>query len=204
MRAICSVVVPWGFSCFLKPEFAWEKKHERTIGVSLLRVLWSGNGSTFALQRPIENLISGITLYASEPVAAGNFYRFGGKIGTVEEIGLRATKVRTLDHTVISARMKNSLSCTWRISPSGKNSGTIRKSSCGMKRCPIRFGLFLLKVGSSFMRIPKSFPTLPGSVLWGLVPPFSTLRFLVMSTSRKTENTSKWLRILSPESRTWW
>jgi MscS family membrane protein len=61
-----------------------------------------GLAVALALQRPIENLISAITLYSSQPVAVGDFCRFGDKIGTVEEIGLRATKVRTLDNTLIN------------------------------------------------------------------------------------------------------
>jgi len=61
-----------------------------------------GLAVALALQKPIENLISAITLFSSQPVAVGDFCRFGDKIGTVEEIGLRATKVRTLDHTVIT------------------------------------------------------------------------------------------------------
>ncbi|MGV7229137.1 MAG: mechanosensitive ion channel family protein [Nitrospirales bacterium] len=61
-----------------------------------------GLAFALALQKPIENLVSGITLYTSEPVAVGDFCRFGDKIGTVEEIGLRATKVRTLGHTLLT------------------------------------------------------------------------------------------------------
>ncbi|MDR4462444.1 MAG: mechanosensitive ion channel family protein [Nitrospirales bacterium] len=61
-----------------------------------------GLAVALALQRPIENLISAITLFSSQPVAVGDFCRFGDKIGTVEEIGLRGTKIRTLDHTVIT------------------------------------------------------------------------------------------------------
>lgn len=61
-----------------------------------------GLAVALALQRPIENLISAITLYTSQPVAVGDFCRFGENIGTVEEIGLRATKVRTLDHTLLT------------------------------------------------------------------------------------------------------
>lgn len=61
-----------------------------------------GLAVALALQKPIENLISAITLYTSQPVAIGDFCRFGDKIGTVEEIGLRATKVRTLDHTLVN------------------------------------------------------------------------------------------------------
>jgi MscS family membrane protein len=54
-----------------------------------------------AAQKPLENLIGGITLYTSQPVRVGDFCRFGDTLGTVEEIGLRATKVRTLDRTVV-------------------------------------------------------------------------------------------------------
>ncbi len=61
-----------------------------------------GLAVALALQKPIENLISAITLFSSQPVVVGDFCRFGDKIGTVEDIGLRATKVRTLDHTLIT------------------------------------------------------------------------------------------------------
>jgi MscS family membrane protein len=61
-----------------------------------------GLAVALAAQKPIENFIGAITLYTSKPVSVGDFCRFGDKIGTVEEIGLRATRVRTLDHTVVS------------------------------------------------------------------------------------------------------
>ncbi len=40
-------------------------------------------------------------LYSSTPVHIGDFCRFGDRMGIVEEIGLRATRIRTLDRTVI-------------------------------------------------------------------------------------------------------
>jgi MscS family membrane protein len=55
-----------------------------------------------AAQKSIENLIGAITLYTSKPVRVGDFCKFGETLGTIEEIGLRSTRVRTLDHTVIS------------------------------------------------------------------------------------------------------
>ena len=61
-----------------------------------------GIAVALAAQKPIENFIGAFTLYTSRPVRVGEFCRFGDKIGTVEEIGLRATKVRTLDRTLIS------------------------------------------------------------------------------------------------------
>ncbi len=60
-----------------------------------------GLAVALAAQRPIENLIGAITLFSSAPVRVGDFCRFGDKIGAVEEIGLRATKIRTLDRTAV-------------------------------------------------------------------------------------------------------
>jgi MscS family membrane protein len=61
-------------------------------------------GLAFALaaQKTIENLFGGVSVIADEPVRVGDFCRFGDKIGTVEEIGLRSTRIRSLDRTVIS------------------------------------------------------------------------------------------------------
>jgi MscS family membrane protein len=64
-----------------------------------------GNGGlAFALaaQKSIENVIGGITLYISSPVKVGNFCRVGQYLGTIEDIGLRYTKIRTLDRTLVS------------------------------------------------------------------------------------------------------
>jgi MscS family membrane protein len=47
-------------------------------------------------------LFGGISLILDQPVRVGDFCRFGDTTGTVEEIGLRSTRVRTLDRTVVS------------------------------------------------------------------------------------------------------
>ncbi len=61
-----------------------------------------GIAVALAAQKSIENLIGAITLYMAAPVRVGDFCRFGDKLGTVEEIGLRSTRIRTLDQTVIN------------------------------------------------------------------------------------------------------
>ena len=43
-----------------------------------------------------------MTLYTARPVSAGDFCRFGNVTGTVEEIGLRSTVIRTLDRTMVA------------------------------------------------------------------------------------------------------
>jgi MscS family membrane protein len=62
----------------------------------------SGVAVAFAAQKSLENIFGAATLYSSQPVRVGDFCRFGNHVGTVEEIGLRATHVRTLDRTIIT------------------------------------------------------------------------------------------------------
>ncbi|MGD8803073.1 MAG: mechanosensitive ion channel [Gammaproteobacteria bacterium] len=60
-----------------------------------------GVAVAFAAQRTLENVIGSITIYSSQPVHVGDFCKFGDKLGVVEEIGLRATQLRTLERTVV-------------------------------------------------------------------------------------------------------
>lgn len=55
-----------------------------------------------AAQKTLENVIGAVTLYTARPVSAGDFCRFGKIVGTVEEIGLRSTLIRTLDRTMVA------------------------------------------------------------------------------------------------------
>jgi MscS family membrane protein len=61
-----------------------------------------GIAVALAAQKTVENLFGGLTLVADQPVKVGDFCRFGQQVGTVERIGLRSTRVRTLDRTVVS------------------------------------------------------------------------------------------------------
>jgi MscS family membrane protein len=65
------------------------------LGIGGLAVALAG-------QKTIENLFGGVTLITDQPVRVGDFCRFGDTLGVVEEIGLRSTRVRTLDRTVVS------------------------------------------------------------------------------------------------------
>jgi MscS family membrane protein len=77
-----------------------------TLGVNVTAAVAGlgvgGIAVALAAQKTIENLFGGITLFADQPVQVGDFLRFGDQVGTVEAIGLRSTRVRTLDRTVIS------------------------------------------------------------------------------------------------------
>ena len=77
-----------------------------SFGVNVITVLAGlgvgGIAVALAAQKTLENFIGGITLYADQPVRVGEFCRFGGTVGTVEEVGMRSTRVRTLDRTVVT------------------------------------------------------------------------------------------------------
>ena len=60
-----------------------------------------GVAVALAAQKTMENLIGSITIYASQPVHVGDFCKFGEHLGVVEEIGLRATQLRTLARTIV-------------------------------------------------------------------------------------------------------
>jgi MscS family membrane protein len=55
-----------------------------------------------AIRPTLENIMGGFVLFADKPVRVGEFCSFGDKLGTVEEIGLRSTRLRGLDRTVIT------------------------------------------------------------------------------------------------------
>jgi MscS family membrane protein len=77
-----------------------------TLGVNITAAVAGlgvgGIAVALAAQKSLENLFGGISLFASRPVQVGDFFRYGDQVGTVEEIGLWSTRVRTLDRTVVS------------------------------------------------------------------------------------------------------
>jgi small-conductance mechanosensitive channel len=58
-------------------------------------------GIGFGLQNIAQNFISGLILLLEQPVRHGDFVRVGGTLGTVEDIGLRATHIITRDEVTM-------------------------------------------------------------------------------------------------------
>ena len=56
----------------------------------------------FGAQKTIENLFGGIMVISDKPVNVGDVCKVGEFFGTVEDIGIRSTRIRTLDRTVVS------------------------------------------------------------------------------------------------------
>lgn len=59
-----------------------------------------GLALALAARPSIENFIGSLTLFTDRPIRVGDFCRYGEKLGTVEEIGLRSTRIRGLDRTL--------------------------------------------------------------------------------------------------------
>lgn len=78
----------------------------QNLGVNITGILAGlgigGLAVALAAQKTVENVFGGLTLVLDQPVRVGDFCRFGDRVGTVEEIGLRSTRVRTLDRTVVT------------------------------------------------------------------------------------------------------
>ncbi len=56
----------------------------------------------FGAQKTIENLFGGVSVLADEVFRVGDVCRFGDRTGVVEDIGLRSTRIRTEDRTLLA------------------------------------------------------------------------------------------------------
>jgi MscS family membrane protein len=61
-----------------------------------------GIAVALAAQKTLENVIAGVSLVVDQAVNVGDFLNLGDIQGTVVEVGLRSTRIRTLDRTVVS------------------------------------------------------------------------------------------------------
>ena len=55
-----------------------------------------------AIRPVLENVINGLTLYADGGIKIGELCRYGDNLGTIESIGLRSTRIRTLERSLIT------------------------------------------------------------------------------------------------------
>jgi MscS family membrane protein len=76
------------------------------LGFNLTTVLAGlgigGIAIAFAAQKTLENLFGGISVLADEVIRVGDSCRFGDRVGIVEDISLRSTRIRTVERTELS------------------------------------------------------------------------------------------------------
>ena len=61
-----------------------------------------GIAVALAAQKTLENVIAGASIIFDQAVRVGDFLKMGEVSGTVDHIGLRSTRIRTLDRTIVS------------------------------------------------------------------------------------------------------
>jgi MscS family membrane protein len=61
-----------------------------------------GIAVALAAQKTLENVIAGASLIFDQAVRVGDSLKMGDVQGTIDHIGLRSTRIRTLDRTVVS------------------------------------------------------------------------------------------------------
>lgn len=61
-----------------------------------------GIAVALAAQKTLENVIAGVSLIVDQAVRVGDTLNLGDIQGTVEDVGLRSTRIRTMDRTVVS------------------------------------------------------------------------------------------------------
>ena len=71
-----------------------------TAGLAGLGV--GGIAVALAAQKTLENVIGGVSLIFDQAVGVGDTLKVADTLGTVEDIGLRSTRIRTLDRTMVS------------------------------------------------------------------------------------------------------
>lgn len=71
-----------------------------TAGLAALGI--GGLALALGAQKTIENFVGSVTLIADQPIRVGDFCKVGDVTGTVEQIGMRSTKLRTGERTVVT------------------------------------------------------------------------------------------------------
>src|SRR5690606_25692885 len=70
-----------------------------TTGLAALGI--GGIAIALGAQKTVENLVGGLSLILDQPVRVGDFCKVGDTLGTIEQIGMRSTRIRTLDRTMV-------------------------------------------------------------------------------------------------------
>lgn len=76
------------------------------VGINITALLAGlgvgGLAVALVLQKPLEDILGAISLYTQQPVTVGQFCTSGDTKGTIEEIGIRTTKIRTIQQTLVA------------------------------------------------------------------------------------------------------
>jgi MscS family membrane protein len=71
-----------------------------TTGIAALGI--GGIALALGAQKTVENLVGSVTVIADRPMQVGDFIKVGDVVGTVEDVGIRSTRIRTNERTVVT------------------------------------------------------------------------------------------------------
>ncbi|MDJ1505689.1 mechanosensitive ion channel family protein [Xanthocytophaga agilis] len=71
-----------------------------TTGLAALGI--GGIALALGAQKTVENFVGSVALIVDQPIRVGDFCKVGETVGTVEQIGMRSTRIRTLDRTIVT------------------------------------------------------------------------------------------------------
>lgn len=71
-----------------------------TAGLTALGI--GGIALALGAQKTVENLVGSLTVIFDQPVRVGDYCKVGDISGTIEQIGMRSTRIRTLDRTLVT------------------------------------------------------------------------------------------------------
>ena len=86
----------------------------------------------FGAQKTIENLFGGVSVLGDEVIRVGDYCRFGDRTGTVEDIGLRSTRIRTDDRTLVA--IPNGTVATINVENFTRRDRILFKTNLGVRR----------------------------------------------------------------------
>jgi MscS family membrane protein len=71
------------------------------VRTTLIGLGIGGLALALGAQKSLENLLGWVSLLMDKALQVGNFCKIGNQVGTVEDIGLRSIKLRTLDQSLL-------------------------------------------------------------------------------------------------------
>lgn len=71
-----------------------------TTGIAALGI--GGIALALGAQKTVENLVGSVTFIADRPAQIGDFVKVGDITGTIEDVGIRSTRIRTGERTIVT------------------------------------------------------------------------------------------------------
>ncbi|HVT82190.1 MAG TPA: mechanosensitive ion channel family protein [Phycisphaerae bacterium] len=109
--------------------FILQNVFHRDVGAWLAGLGIAGLAVSLSAQDSLRNLFGSMTILFDHPFSLGHLIKFGGYMGTVEEIGFRSTKIRTADGTVVTIPNSNIVNDpvdNWAVRPTQRRLLNIR------------------------------------------------------------------------------